>query len=63
MTTGLHGIHVILGVAFLAISFVRIMLDHLTLEHHLGFEFAIFYYHLVDLIWLFVFITFYWWGS
>lgn len=45
MTTGLHGIHVILGVAFLAISFIRIMLDHLTLEHHLGFEFAIFYFH------------------
>lgn len=63
MTTGLHGLHVIIGVLFLAISFLRIMLDHLTLEHHLGFEFAIFYYHLVDIIWLFVFITFYWWGS
>lgn len=63
MTTGLHGIHVIIGIIFLFISFARIYLDHLTLEHHLGFEFAIFYYHLVDIIWLFVFITFYWWGS
>lgn len=63
MTTGLHGIHVIIGILFLIISFWRIYLDHLTLEHHLGFEFAIFYYHLVDLIWLLVFITFYWWGG
>jgi cytochrome c oxidase subunit 3 len=63
MTTGLHGIHVILGIFGLIISYIRIFRDHLTLEHHLGFEFAIFYYHLVDIIWLFVFITFYWWGS
>jgi cytochrome c oxidase subunit 3 len=63
MTTGLHGIHVILGILALVISYIRIFFDHLTLEHHLGFEFAIFYYHLVDIIWLFVFITFYWWGS
>ncbi len=63
MTTGLHGIHVIVGIIFLVISYIRIWFDHLTLEHHLGFEFAIFYYHLVDIIWLFVFITFYWWGS
>ena len=63
MTTGLHGIHVIIGIIFLAISFIRIYFDHLTAEHHLGFEFAIYYYHLVDVIWLFVFITFYWWGS
>ena len=63
MTTGLHGIHVIIGIIFLVISFMRIYLDHLTLEHHLGFEFAIFYFHIVDVIWLFVFITFYWWGG
>lgn len=63
MTTGLHGLHVIIGVLFLAVSYARIYLDHLTLEHHLGFEFAIFYYHLVDIIWLFVFFTYYWWGS
>lgn len=63
MTTGLHGIHVIVGIIFLVVSYARIWYDHLTLEHHLGFEFAIFYYHLVDIIWLFVFITFYWWGS
>lgn len=63
MTTGLHGIHVIIGILFLFINFIRIYFDHLTAEHHLGFEFAIFYFHLVDIIWLFVFITFYWWGS
>jgi cytochrome c oxidase subunit 3 len=63
MTTGLHGIHVICGILFLAVSYARILFDHLTLEHHLGFEFSIFYYHLVDIIWLFVFFSFYWWGS
>lgn len=63
LTTGLHGIHVILGVIFLAICYIRIILDHFSLEHHLGLEFAIFYFHLVDLVWLFVFITFYWWGG
>lgn len=63
MTTALHGIHVIIGVLFLIIQYFRIMADHLTLEQHLGFEFAIFYYHLVDVVWLFVFVVYYWWGS
>lgn len=63
MTTGLHAIHVIIGVFFLFIQLIRLFFDHFTLEHHLGYEFAIFYWHLVDLVWLFVFLTYYWWGS
>jgi heme/copper-type cytochrome/quinol oxidase subunit 3 len=63
MTTGLHAIHVIIGVIFLIISLIRIYLDHYTIEHHIGFEFAIYYWHLVDVIWLLVFFIYYWWGS
>ena len=62
-TTGLHGIHVILGVVFLIIQYIRIYLDHLTIEHHLGFEFSLWYYHLVDVIWILVFMIYYYWGS
>lgn len=63
MTTGLHAIHVIIGVLFLFICYLRILFDHFTTEHHLGFEFAIYYWHLVDVVWLFVFLTYYWWVS
>lgn len=63
MTTGLHAIHVIIGILFLIISLIRIYLDHYTMEHHLGFEFAIYYWHLVDIIWLLVFLIYYWWGN
>lgn len=62
-TTSLHGIHVIIGVLFLTVGQVRLYLDSYTTEHHLGFEFAIYYWHLVDVVWLFVFVTYYWWGS
>nr|QCQ69088.1 cytochrome c oxidase subunit 3 [Synchytrium taraxaci] len=63
MTTGLHAIHVIAGVTFLTVGLIRMYFDSFTTEHHLGLEFAIFYWHIVDVIWLFVFFLFYWWGS
>lgn len=63
MTTGLHALHVIVGVLFLFISYLRILFDHFSTEHHLGFEFAIYYWHLVDVVWLLVFVIYYWWGS
>ena len=62
-TTGAHGVHVIVGVVFLSVCLIRLFQDHFTIEHHLGLEFAIWYYHLVDVVWLFVFLTYYWWGS
>lgn len=63
LTTGLHGVHVIVGVIFLFVTFIRLLFDQITIEHHLGLEFSIFYWHLVDLVWFFVFVSFYWWGS
>lgn len=63
MTTGLHALHVIAGVSFLTVALIRMYFDSFTTEHHLGLEFAIFYWHLVDVVWLFVFFSYYWWGS
>lgn len=45
------------------VSCIRMYADSFTTEHHLGLEFSIFYWHLVDVIWLFVFFTYYWWGG
>jgi heme/copper-type cytochrome/quinol oxidase subunit 3 len=63
MATGFHGFHVIIGTIFLAISLERLMLNHFTREHHFGFEAGAWYWHFVDVVWLFLFITIYWWGS
>lgn len=62
LTTGLHGLHVFVGVLFLFVALIRIYFDNFTSEHHLGYEFAIYYWHFVDIVWLFVYITYYWWG-
>jgi len=49
-STGLHGLHVIVGTIFITVGFVRMVLYHLTSEHHLGFEAAILYWHFVDVV-------------
>lgn len=59
-TTGLHGLHVIAGVIFLTIAFVRIITSSTTIEHKLSFILSLTYWHVVDLIWLFVYISYYW---
>lgn len=63
MATGFHGFHVFVGSIFLIICFVRFLYYHLTKEHHFGFEAAAWYWHFVDVVWLFLFISIYWWGG
>jgi cytochrome c oxidase subunit 3 len=61
--TGFHGLHVIIGTAFIAVGFWRITAYHSTENHHLGLESSILYWHFVDVVWLFLFISIYYWGS
>jgi cytochrome c oxidase subunit 3 len=63
MATGFHGFHVFIGTCFLAVCLVRLYCNHFSCEHHFGFEAAIWYWHFVDVVWLFLFVTIYWWGS
>lgn len=63
MATGFHGFHVIIGTLFLTVCLFRLYFNHFTREHHFGFEAAAWYWHFVDVVWLFLFITVYVWGS
>jgi len=63
MATGFHGFHVIVGTIFLTVCFFRARKGHFTPDHHFGFEAAAWYWHFVDVVWLFLFICVYWWGG
>lgn len=63
MATGFHGFHVFVGTVFIAVSLWRVISYQLTDQHHVGLESAILYWHFVDVVWLFLFISIYWWGS
>jgi len=63
MATGFHGFHVIIGTTFIAVCLIRLYDDQFTTQHHCGFESAAWYWHFVDVVWLFLFISIYWWGS
>nr|YP_010946445.1 cytochrome c oxidase subunit III [Calolamprodes beybienkoi]WGO57163.1 cytochrome c oxidase subunit III [Calolamprodes beybienkoi] len=63
MATGFHGLHVIIGTTFLLICLLRHLLFHFSSNHHFGFEAAAWYWHFVDVVWLFLYVSIYWWGS
>src|SRR6266849_2370502 len=63
MATGFHGAHVIIGTTFLIVCLIRTYLGHFTPTQHLGFEFCAWYWHFVDVVWLFLFACIYVWGS
>lgn len=63
MATGFHGLHVIIGSLFLIISIRRFNRIVNTAEHIVGFECAAWYWHFVDVVWLFLYSMVYWWGA
>ena len=63
MATGFHGAHVIIGTCFLTVCLIRAYKGHFKPDHHFGFEAAAWYWHFVDVVWLFLFTFVYWWAS
>jgi len=63
MATGFHGFHVIVGTIFLAVCLFRAYAGQFTTTRHFGFEAAAWYWHFVDVVWLFLFLTIYIWGA
>ena len=62
IATGFHGAHVIIGTIFLTVCALRAMRGDFTQEKHVGFEAAAWYWHFVDVVWLFLFFAVYLWG-
>jgi len=63
MATGFHGLHVIIGTIFLAVCLWRSIKGQFTADSHFGLEAAAWYWHFVDVVWLFLFVSIYWYGS
>jgi cytochrome c oxidase subunit 3 len=63
MATGFHGFHVIVGTIMLIVCLVRAYKGHFTPRQHFGFEAAAWYWHFVDVVWLFLFVVVYIWGG
>ena len=63
VATGFHGLHVLIGTTFLIVILIRTCLNHFRSGHHFGFEAAAWYWHFVDVVWIFLFLCIYWWGS
>lgn len=63
LTTGFHGFHVFIGTIFLTVSFLRLLGAQLLMTHHFGYEAAIWYWHFVDVVWLFSYVFVYCWSA
>jgi cytochrome c oxidase subunit 3 len=63
MATGFHGAHVIIGTIFLLVCLIRALRGAFTPQQHFGFEAAAWYWHFVDVVWLFLFACIYVWGA
>ena len=63
LMTGFHGAHVLIGTMFLFVCLIRALKGHFTPERHVGFEAAAWYWHFVDVVWLFLFAAVYIWGQ
>ncbi|HXE70631.1 MAG TPA: cytochrome c oxidase subunit 3 [Hyphomicrobiaceae bacterium] len=63
MATGFHGAHVLIGTMFLIVCLCRAMAGHFSPKQHFGFEAAAWYWHFVDVVWLFLFLCIYVWGA
>jgi cytochrome c oxidase subunit 3 len=63
MVTGLHGLHVVVGMVFLTVCLFRAMAGHFTPRSHFGFEAAAWYWYFINVVWLVVFATIYVWGA
>ena len=60
LLTGFHGLHVTIGTLILIVMLVRVIRGHFSSERHFAFEAAAWYWHFVDVVWLFLFVTVYW---
>ena len=56
-------VHVMIGTAFISVGLWRVLAYHFSENHHLGLESSILYWHFVDIVWLILFISIYYWGS
>ncbi|WP_186386969.1 cytochrome c oxidase subunit 3 [Stappia sp. TSB10P1A] len=63
MATGFHGFHVIVGTIFLVVCLIRASIGQFTPQKHFGFEAAAWYWHFVDVVWLFLFVSIYVWAA
>ena len=63
IATGFHGLHVIVGTLFLLVCYMRLLKGEFSRGHHFGLEAAAWYWHFVDVVWLFLYLALYWWGG
>jgi len=62
LATGFHGLHVIIGTVALIICLIRHIMFHFHIEHHIGLELSLWYWHFVDIIWILLYVFVYCWG-